>query len=129
MRRIGSISEYQVNLRWQVLHQEGHRLVQLDRTDQVVVVKYQDHLTGALGQVVEQRRHHRFQRLGRSQPDQRADPGVGNHRSHGGDDIGPEQSRVVVTDVEGQPRRRAAFVHIAGETLGQQGRLPEPGRR
>jgi hypothetical protein len=56
-----------VDLWWQVFQQERHGFVQLRRTDEVVVVEHHDKLTGEIGEVVEHRRHHRLQRLGRPQ--------------------------------------------------------------
>ena len=61
--RVGAAGDHQVDLRRQVLEQERHRLVDLRRLDDVVVVEHQDQVVVDGVQVVEQRRDDDVRRL------------------------------------------------------------------
>ena len=110
-RRVGAAGEHQVDLRGQVLQQEGHPVLDLARLDDVVVVEHQHDVVRDGVEVVEQGGEDRLdrRRLGRLQERERvvADPGRG--RLERGDDVRPEHRRIVVALVERQPRRGASI--------------------
>ena len=53
-RRVGSAGDDEVQLRRQMLDEEQHRLVHVDRLDDVVVVEHQDDVVVEAGDVVEE---------------------------------------------------------------------------
>jgi hypothetical protein len=69
-----------------VLHQEQHRLVHLDRLDDVVIVQDEDDLARERRQVVHERGHDSIQRR-RPQPGERIGTDVGGDLAHGGNDV------------------------------------------
>ena len=122
--RVGPTGDHEVHVRRKVLDQEGHRLVDLRRFDDVVVVEHQHQVTADGLQVVEQRGDDGIDRrlrgveaaLGRGSG-VRVDGPQCRH------DVGPEQRRVVVTAIEREPCRRWSV----GEPIGDEGGLAEPG--
>jgi hypothetical protein len=95
----------------------------------MVVVKDQQRLvlTGLAGQLVDQGRHQRLERMRRGRPQQGADLGAGSraHPVQRGGGVAPEPYRVVVTGVQRYPRGRLAF---PPDPVGQQRGLAEAGR-
>jgi hypothetical protein len=128
-RRIGAGRDHQVDLRGQVLEQEGHRLVHVARRDDVVVVEYQHHVVRDGIEVVDQGHEglvHR--RLGRLQERERAGTHPVLRPLQCGEKVGPEHDRVVVPLIEREPRRRPSPSSDGGQPLRQQRRLAEAGR-
>ncbi len=98
--------------------------------DQVVVVQNQQHhIVGGLGsQLVDQRRHQPRKRPRCRRPQQRPGP-LGDPRVHPVQRrhrVPPKPCRVIVSSVQRQPRHRMG---AGPRPVGQQGGLPEPGRR
>jgi hypothetical protein len=93
----------------------------------VVVVEHEDDLLGEHGEGVDQRRQHALQRR-RPRLEQGASlgPDAGARRLQRGDDVAPEERRVVVARVERQPGDRAP---LPAEPVDQQRLLAEAGRR
>ena len=129
--RVGPAGDHQVQLRREVVEQEGHRVVDLARLDDVVVVEDQHDVPVDGAEVVEEGGEHRLhgQRLRCLEELE----GAGAHRrSEGpepGDDVGPEVRRVVVAGVQRQPRRGARRPPAAvGQPLREQRGLAEARR-
>ena len=103
--RIGPAGHDEVHLVREVLHEEAHRLVDLDRLDHVVVVQHHRQVAVEAGEVVQQGRDDLLECSGCSE--QR----VGRRYSDAGcspfscrDDVRPEHRRVAVSGIERQPR-------------------------
>ena len=129
-RRVGTAGEHEVQLRRQVLQQEGHPVLDLARLDEVVVVEQQHHLVRQGVEVVEQRGedHLDRRRLGRLQERERIVTDAGPGRPERRDHVRPEHCGIVVALVEREPRHGIAISRSRGQPFGQQRRLAEPGR-
>ena len=101
-RRIGPAGDHHMQPRRQMVEQERHPVLHLACVDDVVVIEHQHDVARDRGQVVEQRRQHRFdrRRLRRPQKCQRTLAYPGCHRPQCGDHIGPEGRRIVVAPIE-----------------------------
>ena len=132
-RGIGPAGDHHVQPRRQMVEQERHPVLHIERVDDVVVVEHQHDVAREGAQVVEQLGQHRFdrRRLGRMQQGQRtlADPGC--HRPQRRDHIGPEGCGIVVAPIERQPRGQP-LIGRRGRSrrkpLGEQRRLAEASR-
>ncbi len=120
----------QVDLRREVVQQEGHPVVDVPRLDHVVVVEDQHEVVLDGLELVEQggedlvdRRLRGLQQGERS----RADPGDG--RPHGAQQVRPECRRIVVPLVEGQPGDEPALGPGRRQPLHDERGLAEPGGR
>ncbi len=123
---VGAARDHEVHLRRKALDQERHRLVDLRRLDQVVVVEHEHQIVVHREQVVEQRRHDRLGvRLRLLQPRPRVGAHLGHRRAERGDDVVPEQPGLVVAPVEREPGGGRSV----GEQLGDERGLAEPGGR
>ena len=72
-RRVGAAGDHQVQLRGQMVQQEGHPVLHVARVDDVVVVEHQHDVVRDGAEVVEQSGEDRFdRRLGRLQERERA---------------------------------------------------------
>ena len=105
-RRVGAAGDHQVDLRGQVLQQEGHPVLYVARLDDVVVVEHQHDIVRDCAEVVEQSGQDRFdRRLGRLQERERTCTDSGRRRLQRGDQVRPEHRGIVVALVEREPRR------------------------
>ena len=131
-RRVSATGDHEVQPRRQVVEQERHRVLDLARVDQVVVVEHQHDVVAGRPDVVEQRGEHHLDRgrLRRGKQLQlvRADPR--RRRPQRGDHVAPEGHRVVVAGVERQPCSGllAGRCRRPREPLREQPRLAEAGR-
>ncbi len=99
-----------VQLRRQVLDQEGQRILHRPGVEDVVVVENEDQIAGDGGDVVEEGRQGRFGRwrgLWRLEHGQYPVPDPGRHCLQGRDQVGQETAGVAVAFVERQPRHRS----------------------
>ena len=129
-RRVGAAGDHQVNLRRQVLQQEGHPVLHLARVDDVVVVEHQHDIVRDGVEVVKQSDKARLaRRLGRLQERERTCRTRGRRRLQRGDKVRPEQRGIVVALVEREPRHGPSIGRSGCQPLRQQRRLTEPGRR
>ena len=113
----------------EVVDEGGDALLDLRVGDQVVVVEDQHDPVLRRGQLVAERREDVLDDVDprRFEGGQGGRARVGVLGAQRLDEVGPEAHRVVVAAVEGQPGE-AAGLGFGGVPLGQQGRLPPPGR-
>ena len=109
-RRVAAAGQHQVQSRRPVLDQEPERGVHRLGVNQVVIVEHQQRLVRIRpgGQFVDQRGHQPLVRRRRGRAEQRAYP-FGEPRPalvQRGHTMAPEPRRVVIADVERQPRHR-----------------------
>ena len=99
-RRVGPAGDDQVHLGGEVVEEEPHRLVDLDRLDEVVVVEDEDQgIRG--GELVDERGEHRgHRRGGRVEKGGRGLADVGHGRPQRRDHVAPEGHRLVVALVQ-----------------------------
>ena len=134
-RRVGAAGDGNAGVRREMVEQEGHRIVDFVRVDDVIVVEGQYEQTVETVEVVEQAHHHSAGHRAAAglQESGRIDPDTGCGGLYGGDQVGQEEPRVAVLGVEGDPGDAAGpgvrGSLPPGEPLAQQRRLAEPGRR
>jgi hypothetical protein len=120
-RRVAAAGQHQVQSRRPVLEQEPERGVHGLGVNQVVVVEHQQRLVrvGPGGQLIDQRGHKSLVRRWRGRAQQRPHP-FGESRPapvQCGHTVAPEPRRVVIADVQRQPRHG---VRAAPRPVGQQ---------
>ena len=133
-RRIGPGRHDQMQLIREMVEQEGHRLVDLGRSDHVIVVEHHDPLRPRLlftgsGEVVDERSQGFGSRSGGHRlEDCRLDLEFGGLQ--GSHQVGHEAGQVVVAVIEGEPADpRVSLPMIEfGEPVAEQGGLAEAGR-
>jgi hypothetical protein len=129
-RRVGPSGHGQRDLGRQVVHEEGHCLVDGSRVDDVVVVQRHHHRTGEDVEIVDeadQGRFHRQVSVG-LQLGEGVDTSLGFGGLYSGDEVGEEAPGVGVSRVERQPRHSALRHRGRRQPLGQEGGLAEPRR-
>jgi hypothetical protein len=125
--RILAGGDDQVQLRRQVIEQEGHRLVDRPRIDRVVVIQHENEAIRQGGELVEEGRQDRFdRRLRRLQHSCNPGTGICGNRLDRRHEVGEEPRRVVVSLVQRQP---GAGVSACGDPFAHQGCLAKSGRR
>ena len=129
-RRVGAAGDHQVQLRGQVLQQEGHPVLDVARVDDVVVVEHQHDVVREGAEVVEQRGEDRFDRRAGATAGARARP----RRPRAPPSAARRSGRS--RTARDRCRRWSSESHAAdrpsagggGQPLGQQRRLAEAGR-
>ena len=128
--RVGSRTDDDVDVRGEVVQEEGDGPVDVAVVDEVVVVQDQPRLDGRLRELVDQHGQQVVdgQRGGPGQL-QSSRPVVEHGDVEGGGHASPERRRVVVRPVEREPGHRSVRVGVRPEPLGEERRLAEPGGR
>ena len=129
-RRVGPRGHRQRDLRRQVVQEEGHRLVDGGRVDDVIVVERHHRGSGEHVEVVDQADQdgvvwHRGAGL---QEGERVDPGFGFDGLDRRHEVRQEHPEVSVAGVEREPGHPARRTLGGRQPLRQQRRLAEPGR-
>jgi hypothetical protein len=118
---------HQVQLRWQVLNQEGERLVDRPGIQQVVVVKHEDRRLRQRGELVEQQRQQRLDGRGLGGLERRHHPDANRRRNRlqRGDKVRQKAGRVTIPLVQREPGGGAP---AAGDPRAGQAGFPKAGR-
>ena len=103
---VGAGAEHDMDVRWQMLQQEGDPLADPGIADQVVVVEDQPHVFRYGAQLVEQRGEQQLRRhgCGGQELQQPACAQAGHGLLNCGQHVGPERGGFVVRGVEREPR-------------------------